>query len=337
MIALAYQVYIVGLSIDKACQLLNFFEQLKIRKSQADAILSQLARAWESEFEVLCTLLANSAVVHCDETSWSINSVWAFLNEHLTVMFYGVHKDGDTLAAILDKSQFKGTLVSDNAAVYQCFTSSQKCWAHLIRKAIKLTLEDPSSEVYRSLADELLLIYRDAKKLSLDRRYSEAGRQLKVAELDDRVLEACCRGGWTRQSVGIEGPVGDYHRLCNELMGLMIDCELFVFVMDLNVAGTNNASERLLRSSAMARRTGRTSKTTWGGKRQSIISSVIESVGKQLKDFNLASVIDEVKRWTTVGQSCFEEQLKLLKAAQPKKGILDRLILNPDNCKPLKA
>lgn len=332
MIALAYQVYIVGLSIDKACQLLNFFEQLKLRKSQADALLNQLARAWEGEFETLCTLLANAAVVHSDETSWSINSVWAFLSEHLTVMFYGVHKDGSTLATILDKSQFQGTLVSDNAAVYQGFTKSQKCWAHLIRKAIKLTLEDPSNEAYRSLADELLSIYRDAKKLSLDRRFGEKGRKAKVAELDDRVLEACSVG-WTGEPVGIEGPAGDYHRLCNELMGLMVDRELFLFVMDLNVTGTNNASERQLRSSAMARRTGRTSKTPRGSKRQSILESVIESIGKQLKDFNLASVIDEVKRWTAVGQSCFEEKLNSLEKLQrksSKKGILDKLILNAD-------
>ena len=125
-----------------------FFEQLKLRKSQADALLNQLAQQWESEFETLCDLLANSAVVHCDETSWSINSVWAFLNEKLTVMFYGVHKDAATLEQILDKSAFAGTLVSDNAAVYQGFTKSQKCWAHLIRKAIKLTLEDSDNKAY---------------------------------------------------------------------------------------------------------------------------------------------------------------------------------------------
>jgi transposase len=36
-----------------------------------------LSRHWQHEFEGLCTLLANSLVVHSDETSWSINSVWA--------------------------------------------------------------------------------------------------------------------------------------------------------------------------------------------------------------------------------------------------------------------
>jgi hypothetical protein len=76
-VAIAYHVYCLGLSIDKACQVLSFFQQLKLRKSQADALLNQLATAWESEFDSLCTLLAHSAVVHTDETSWSINSVWA--------------------------------------------------------------------------------------------------------------------------------------------------------------------------------------------------------------------------------------------------------------------
>ncbi len=33
MVSLAYQVYVVGISIDKACLLLHFFEQLKLRKS----------------------------------------------------------------------------------------------------------------------------------------------------------------------------------------------------------------------------------------------------------------------------------------------------------------
>lgn len=170
MIALAYQVYVVGLSIDKACQMLNFFEQLKLRKSQADALLNQLARAWESEFETLCTLLANSAVVHSDETNWSIKSVWAFLNDQLTVMFYGVHKNAATLKQIIDKRHFDGTMVTDNASVYQGFSRSQKCWAHLLRKAIKLTLEDPASKDYRKLTDALLAIYRDAKKSASDGR-----------------------------------------------------------------------------------------------------------------------------------------------------------------------
>ena len=102
VLAIAYQVYVVGLSFDKVCLLMNFFQNLKLRKSQADALLNQLARQWEEEFDLLCLLLANSLVVHTDETGWSIHSVWAFLSEKVRVLFFGVHKDGETLRQILD-------------------------------------------------------------------------------------------------------------------------------------------------------------------------------------------------------------------------------------------
>ena len=334
MIALAYQVYIVGVSIDNACRLLNFFEQLQLRKSQADALLNQLARSWESEFETLCTLLANATVVHCDETSWSINSVWAFLSDKLSVLFYGVHKDAATLAEVFDKDEFSGTLFSDNAAVYQGFDKSQKCWAHLIRKAIKLTLQDPSGADYRRLADDLMLIYRDGKKAATDGRLRDAGRQSRIQQLEDRVLD-CCMPGWTNAEVGGEGPGSDYHRLCNEIMKLMLHDELFVFVAPGRADGTNNVSERQLRGDALARRTGRTNKTPRGAKRQSIISSVLQSVGKQVERFQLQSIIDEIARWTAVGQSCFDSMRDALQQSMStplpaRKGILNKLILNTD-------
>ena len=68
-VALAFMVFMLRLSMDKVCRQLEFFWGLKLSKSQADALLNQLARAWEPEFEMLCTLLANSAVVHADETA----------------------------------------------------------------------------------------------------------------------------------------------------------------------------------------------------------------------------------------------------------------------------
>ena len=89
---------------------------------------------------MLCMLLANSLVVHTDETGWSIKSVWAFLSEKARVIFFGVPKDATTLEQISDPAKFGGILISDDAAVYANFTHAQKCWAHLLRKAIKLTV-----------------------------------------------------------------------------------------------------------------------------------------------------------------------------------------------------
>lgn len=53
---------------------------------------------------------------------------------------FGVHKDAEALRQILDPATFAGLVISDDAAVYAKFTPSQKCWAHFLRKAIKLTL-----------------------------------------------------------------------------------------------------------------------------------------------------------------------------------------------------
>ena len=188
---LAYLVYIMGLSFDKACTLLQFFQNLKLKKSQANVLLYRLTRHWEREFEILCTLLANSLVVHADETSWSLNSVWAFVSEQARVLLFGVHKDAETLKKILDPATFAGIVVSDHAAVYDNFTAAQKCWAYLLRKAIKLTLQDPKNANYRTFTDRLLEIYREACRVQCDQRLGDAGRAQKVAALDDEIFALC--------------------------------------------------------------------------------------------------------------------------------------------------
>ncbi|MBW8885412.1 MAG: transposase, partial [Planctomycetia bacterium] len=191
VVTIAYLVYVVGLSFDKVCLVLNFFQNLKLSKAQANTLLHQLARHWHKEFDVLCTLLANSLVVHTDETSWSLNSVWAFLSEKARVLLFGVHKDAATLQALLDPAAFAGILISDDAAVYGHFTHAQKCWAHLLRKAIKLTLQDPNNEDYRRFADRLLEIYGAACRVQHDGRLGDAGRARKVAALEDELFELC--------------------------------------------------------------------------------------------------------------------------------------------------
>lgn len=96
--AVASLVSLVGLSMDKVCEQLKVFWELNLSKSQADALLNQLSREWETEFESLCMLLAVSAEVHVDETSWSLNSVWAFPSEKARVLICGCRKDANTLA-----------------------------------------------------------------------------------------------------------------------------------------------------------------------------------------------------------------------------------------------
>jgi transposase len=337
VLTLAYLIHVAGLSFDKACLLVNFFQHVNVKKSQADALLHQLARHWESEFEILCALLANSLVVHTDETGWSIHSVWVFLSEKARILLFGVHKDATTLQKLLDPETFAGLVISDDAAVYANFSAAQKCWAHLLRKAIKLTLQEPEETKHRTFCDGLLAIYRQAQRASRDKRLSDPGRERKVAELFQAVRDLV-------SPVVLEGPSPNdlaHHRylLANEVLRLALRDELFTFVVtkpveqpngtEKPVGGTNNEAERANRQPAQARQTGRTSKTLHGARRTSILTSVLESLRLYLVDYTLRSVLEEIKRWQQAGQSCFRALLDKLKIELPEESVLDQVFPNP--------
>jgi hypothetical protein len=340
ILAIAFQVYVVGLSFDKVCVLMNFFQGLKLRKSQVDALLYRLSQEWEQEFDCLCGLLAHSAVVHADETSWSIHSAWAFLSEQARLVLFGVHKDAATLKQILDPETFAGIVVSDHAAVYDNFSKTQKCWAHLLRKAIKLTLLEPENSDYRQLTDRLLEIYRAACRLQRDGRYGDAGRRAKVLELEDEVLELVV-AVWVAELPKLAGPAEDYRLLCNELMRLLMAEELFTFVtappvtlpngQTQAVSGTNNEAERTLRGPAQARVTGRTNKTLLGARRRTVLVSVLESLRIYLPSFTLPSLLEEIQRWAERGQSCFAQLAQQCGLPPPDVSPLDYLFPLPES------
>lgn len=308
-VTVAFLVSMIGLSMDKVCHLLKFFWQLELSKSQSDSLLNQLSSQWEEEFETLCDLLSASAVVHADETSWSIRSVWAFLSEQARVLIFGTHKDGATLGKILPKDSFSGILISDDAAIYQGFSVAQKCWAHLLRKAIKLTLLFPEEEEYRTFLDGLLALYNQAKTYAADESLDDAARQAKVNELDNSLadlLAKYCSEDHEPTFEKLEAFDNDFENLVRELARLMLAEELFTFVLYPAATGTNNEAERTLRGAAMDRRTGQTSKTPKGARRRSILTSVFESLKLHLGSMALKVIVNEVLKWHETGQTLFD-------------------------------
>jgi transposase len=204
---------------------------------------------------------------------------------------------------------------------------------------------EPTSAGYRQFTDRLLEIYREACRVQRDRRLSAEGRQRKVAALDDEIFDLCF-AMWVAELPPGEGPEDDYRRLCNELMRVMLAKQLFTFVTaepvekpngeTMPVSGTNNEAERTLRSPAQARVTGRTNKTVTGARRQTVIVSVLESLRQHLPTFTLSSVIEEIRRWSETGRSCFARWVEKLGltgrgvANDGRRSLLDRVIPMPD-------
>ena len=333
-VTIAHLVYVVGLSFDKVCGVLKFFQNLPLEKSQADKVLHYLAKHWENQFETLVTLLANSAIVNTDETNWSLQSVWAFASEQARILLHGVPKDGETLKAILNPATFLGLIISDDASVYLYFTNAQKCWAHLLRKAIKLTLLDPENATYRSFTDELLKIYHRAVQAQIDGRLGDVGRASRVDELTIAIYELC-DPMWDPEASPSTGPANAFRLLINEVMRLLEAGELLTFMMTppavqpngetKSAPGTNNEAERILRTPAEARKTGRTNKTMRGARRQTIVVSVLRSLSVYLNTYTLSSVLQEVMSWWALGRSCFEVWRKKQGISALTDSVLDKL------------
>jgi transposase len=310
--ALAYQHFIAGLPLDTVIGEFEFYWNLTLRKSQADRMLNRLAQDWLPEFDALCQLLAVSAVVYADETSWSINSVWAFLSQRARITVFGCRKDGETLAVLLKKDHFQGILVSDDASVYQGFSRAQKCWAHLLRKAIRLTLLKPDRPKYRTFLESLLEIYREGKAIAEDRRLSEAGRRARVEPLIEAICD-CTGDRFVDETKPIDDVEKDFFNLTHEIVRLLGVDELFTFVIHPEADGTNNISERQLRDPAKDRVTGQTNKTARGARRRTIITSVLDSLRGYLPRLTLKTVQAEIDRWSESGISCFRRLVMELK------------------------
>jgi transposase len=144
---------------------------------------------------------------------------------------------------------------------------------------------------------------------------------------------------WFAELPPLEGTVNDYRLLCNELMRLMLARQLFTFVTAAAVvtpcgeaqpvAGTNNEAERTLRTTAQARKTGRTNKTFSGARRQTIVTSVLESLRQYLPSFTLSTVIAEILRWQRAKHSCFARLMAQLKLSLPDHSVPDLLLPVP--------
>ena len=310
ILILAFLHYWIGVSLDHACQIMEFFTGLKLPKSQADSLLSQLATDWDQQYDTIAELIALQLIVYIDETGWKVGKkscyTWVFSTAMHVLFRCGVSRKKEEAIAVLGNS-FAGIGVTDDYAAYKSlFSQHQLCWAHLIRKAIKLALQHPDQNEYATFLDQLCAIYDDAKRLQKDGRLS-VGREEKSRELQARVQSLC-----TRSEETIVKNVTSEHEetfiLLQRELSTNLEC-LFVFVERPEVEPTNNRSERNIRREAEIRKGARTSKSESGAHRRSVIVTVLASLHTRMGNFTLASLLDEVHQWIENKCSIFEQEL----------------------------
>ena len=310
ILTVAFLHYWTGLSLDHVCSVVQFFTGLDLSKSQANALLNQLSDDWDDQYDTIAELLSRQMVIYIDETGWKVGSdscyTWAFSTAMHVLFRCGVGRGKAEAEAILGHS-FEGIGVTDDYGAYRAlFLEHQLCWAHLLRKAIKLMLQHPDEAAYKRFLDELYAIYQQAIRWQKDQRLT-VGRAVKIILLQDRICELCELSDREIDSDTMSVHEQSFIRLQKELIrGLDA---LFVFVAHPEVEPTNNRSERNVRHEAMVRKGGRTSKSQAGAKRRGVIMTVLATLNTRFEAFTLNNLIDEIRQWTQDGLSIFQQEL----------------------------
>jgi hypothetical protein len=82
ILVLAFLHYWIGVSIDDAIQIVNFFTELELTKGQADSLLTQLASDWDEQYDAIAEPIALQTIVYIDETGWKVGEkscyTWVF-------------------------------------------------------------------------------------------------------------------------------------------------------------------------------------------------------------------------------------------------------------------
>jgi len=339
ILILAFLHYWIGVSLDNACQIMEFFTDLKLPKSQANSLLNQLSSDWNEQYDTIAELIALQMIVYIDETGWKVGKkscyTWVFSTGMHVLFRCGVTRKKSEATAVLGEF-FNGIGVTDDYAAYKSlFSQHQLCWAHLIRKAIKLAMQNPDETEYAEFLDTLCSIYDDAKQLRDDRKSSatEAAKSDEgvdpteiIKQLQDRLKSLCTRreemiitlNAAEKANPPIK-PTADHIATFILLQRELADNldSLFVFVAHPAVEPTINISERNVRREAEIRKGARTSKTEEGAKRRGIIVTVLASLQTRISTFTLSNLLSEVDRWLEAGSSLFEQELQTIQANLP--------------------
>ena len=237
ILTVAFLHYWIGMSLDHVCDVLRFFTQLDLPKSQADSLLTQLSTDWVEQYDTIAELLALQLVIYVDETGWKVGKdncyTWAFSTALHVLFRCGVSRAKSEAQAVLGE-MFNGIGVSDDYGAYKyLFETHQLCWAHLLGKAIKLMLQHPDEKQYAQFLETLYDIYQQAIRFQKDGRLS-VGRTGKVKQLQEQIRQLCTLSGQPIDPLETAIDTATFIRLHNELVeGINA---LFVFVEHPEVA-----------------------------------------------------------------------------------------------------
>lgn len=187
-------------------------------------------------------LLRRARKIHMDKTAYRVNgkrwSMWVFYDPDNKNAAYWLTQKGDRDAIDEVLGDWDGIVICDGARAFDKYRRKQRCWAHILRESHYIQRNNPENKRARYVDHRLGKIFRDAREF----KGTPEERRRKRYELARRVRDLAYEYG------------GDsaLREFAVTLLNAAFD--LFLFVVEPDVAPTNNPAEQLLREPVILRK-----------------------------------------------------------------------------------
>jgi len=246
---------------------------IKISEGEVTSILSQVATAFGPYYNQLIQDIRNAPARNMDETPWRVDGenayLWAFITRGEALYVIASSRSHDVPLNVLG-SKPHGVDIHDRFSAYETLARKtgnrpqQVCWAHIladskeleqfhgeegaiIHRALKKTFEEAMKFNHKGTADDVKRLFH-TMKFRLERQYSSSHCRKFVENL------------------------------------LKYEDQLFVFVTNPDVDATNNAAERGLRHSVVARKISGGTRSNRGSEIYQTLISVVHTLRRRGQD-----------------------------------------------------
>jgi len=250
-------------------KLLKSLFDLNMSEGEVIEILAQVDRAFGSYYEELIEGVRSASARGMDETSWRINGenvwLWAFITKGIALYKIAYSRGHEVPLEVLG-CDAKGVDIHDRFSAYETLArktrrAQQICWAHLLQDARELASFYGADG--KRLQRILKRIYIEAKQ------FNHQGNQGDVEKLY-RDLKFHLGQGFKSTH-------------CRKFAENLLKAKdkLFTFVTNPEVDSTNNAAERGLRHSVIARKISGGSKSERGAQIYERLTSIVHTLNKK--------------------------------------------------------
>jgi len=258
--------------------LLETLYGVKIAIGTLVAALDCIVRRGGETLRSMLNEVRGSPVKHADETGWREDGqngyLWSFSTSTVRYMVYDRSRAAFVPEEVLGED-VKGTLVCDFYGAYNkapCL--KQRCWTHLLRDLHGLKEVHPENANVRDWANSVTDLYRCAVA------YRDACLAAPDADAHSVLARRDKRREFESKLSWLAAPYLDLPKEVRPPQAVLAErCEkfapeLFVFVERLNVPSGNNAAERAIRPSVVARKISGGTRSAQGSKTRAALMSL---------------------------------------------------------------